>query len=396
MAMLEPWPTVSFLHGSLVLVLGVGCRTASAASALREGSVWHNWDVSVYLRRLVEWWWGLRAQEPVLLGDGGRDALAVCHVRWLGASCSSPVTVVMVSGGGAAVFGAGAMAVASRRGAVRARLLAAAMLRRRSAGAVPEGARTRREAHAAWEMRGCCGRSRCGAEEGNYSQRETVVAPCRRVGWSGGRGGGGAGAGGGAAAAPGEVGWHGSSAEAALQRVVAWRQHPGRSGWSGSAEARRRHRCGWQWSGGGARAVQAARRRGVGGAAAGGGAAAYAWAGQEARGRGVGAAMARDGAAEAHRQARGRQECLWRRCSACWRGGSPHDGSGGVEAWRWRRCGWRWCDSGAEAGQAAQRRGVWRRCGAPWRGGSAQAGQEVQRRGGGGAVARGGAAAAPR
>ena len=59
---------------------------------------------SVYLRRSVEWWWGLRAQEPVLLGDGGRDALAVCHVRWSGGSCSSPVTVVMVSGGGAAVF----------------------------------------------------------------------------------------------------------------------------------------------------------------------------------------------------------------------------------------------------------------------------------------------------
>ena len=59
---------------------------------------------SVYLRRSVEWWWGLRAQEPVLLGDGGRDALAVCHVRGSGGSCSSPVTVVMVSGGGAAVF----------------------------------------------------------------------------------------------------------------------------------------------------------------------------------------------------------------------------------------------------------------------------------------------------
>ena len=77
MAMLEPWPTVSFLRGSLVLVAGAGCRTASAASALRERSVWHNGEVSVYLRWLVEWWWGLRAKEPVLLGDGGRDALAV-------------------------------------------------------------------------------------------------------------------------------------------------------------------------------------------------------------------------------------------------------------------------------------------------------------------------------
>ena len=76
MAMLEPRPTVSFLRGSLVLMLGVGCRTASATSALRERSVWHNGEVSVYLRWL-EWWWGLRAKEPVLLGDGGRDALAV-------------------------------------------------------------------------------------------------------------------------------------------------------------------------------------------------------------------------------------------------------------------------------------------------------------------------------
>ena len=89
---------------------------------------------SVYLRRSVEWWWGLRAQEPVLLGDGGRDALAVCRVRWLGGGCSNPVTAVMVSGGGAAVIGAGAMAAESRRGAARARLLAAAMLRRRAAG----------------------------------------------------------------------------------------------------------------------------------------------------------------------------------------------------------------------------------------------------------------------
>eukprot|EP00964_Phaeocystis_antarctica_P062260 scaffold37283_cov37-Phaeocystis_antarctica.AAC.1 len=116
--MLEPRPTVSFLRGSLVLMLGLGCRTASAAFG-SEGE------------RLVEWWWGLRGQEPVLLGDGRRDALAVCHVRWPGGGCSSPVTAVMVSGGGAAVVGAGAMAAASRRGAVRARLLAAAMLRRR-------------------------------------------------------------------------------------------------------------------------------------------------------------------------------------------------------------------------------------------------------------------------
>ena len=77
-------------------MLGVRCRKVSAASALRERSVWHNWEVSVYLQRLVEWWWGLRAQEPVLLGDGGRDALAVCHVRWLGVGCSSSVSVVMV------------------------------------------------------------------------------------------------------------------------------------------------------------------------------------------------------------------------------------------------------------------------------------------------------------
>ena len=101
-------------------MLGVGCRTSSAASALGERSVWHNWEVSVDLRRLVEWWWGLRAQGPILLGDGGRDALAVCRVRWLGGGCSNPVTAVMVSGGGAAVIGAGAMAAESRRGARRA------------------------------------------------------------------------------------------------------------------------------------------------------------------------------------------------------------------------------------------------------------------------------------
>eukprot|EP00964_Phaeocystis_antarctica_P024475 scaffold13698_cov57-Phaeocystis_antarctica.AAC.3 len=47
MAMLELRPTVSFLRGSLVLMLGVGCRTASAASALRERSVWHNWEVGI-------------------------------------------------------------------------------------------------------------------------------------------------------------------------------------------------------------------------------------------------------------------------------------------------------------------------------------------------------------
>eukprot|EP00964_Phaeocystis_antarctica_P160476 scaffold132102_cov33-Phaeocystis_antarctica.AAC.1 len=36
--MLEPRPTVSFLRGSLVLMLGVGCRTASAAFG-SEGEV---------------------------------------------------------------------------------------------------------------------------------------------------------------------------------------------------------------------------------------------------------------------------------------------------------------------------------------------------------------------
>ena len=30
-------------------------------------------DVSVCRRGLMEWWWGVRTQEPVLLGDGGRD-----------------------------------------------------------------------------------------------------------------------------------------------------------------------------------------------------------------------------------------------------------------------------------------------------------------------------------
>ena len=49
MAMLEPWPTVSFLRGSLVLVAGAGCRTASAASALRERSVWYNCGMCRYV-----------------------------------------------------------------------------------------------------------------------------------------------------------------------------------------------------------------------------------------------------------------------------------------------------------------------------------------------------------
>ena len=106
---------------------------------------------------------------------------SLCHVRWLGGGCSSPVTAVMVSGGGAAVIGAGAMAAASRRGAVRARLLAAARLRRRAAGAVAEGARSRREAHAAWEARGCWPISlRRGG--GQLQQLETVVAPCSGLG----------------------------------------------------------------------------------------------------------------------------------------------------------------------------------------------------------------------
>ena len=116
--------------------------------------------MSVFLQRLVEWWWGLRGQEPVLLGDGRRDALAVCHVRWPGGGCSSPVTAVMVSGGGAAVVGAGAMAAASRRGAARARLLAAAMLRRvNSRSRVPLPTFSCRFDHPEWwslaEVHGC-------------------------------------------------------------------------------------------------------------------------------------------------------------------------------------------------------------------------------------------------
>jgi len=115
------------------------------------------------------------------------------------------------------------------------------------------------------------GRFRCGAEEGNYSSW--------RMWWLRAGGSGGV-----EAAAEAALGlavvrrrrlgrfrWHGGSAEAALQRVVAWRQHPGRSG---DAEARRWHRCGWQWSGDGAWAGLVARRRNVGGAAAGCGAAA--------------------------------------------------------------------------------------------------------------------------
>ena len=134
--MLEPRPTVSFLRGSLVLTLGFGCRTASAAFG-SEGEVGMAQLGCVGISAAVG---GVvvgrqsRGQEPVPLRDGRRDVLAVGQVRWPGGGCSSPVTAVMVSGGGAAVVGAGAMAAASRRGAVRARLLAAAMLRRRAAG----------------------------------------------------------------------------------------------------------------------------------------------------------------------------------------------------------------------------------------------------------------------
>ena len=101
-------------------------------------------DVSVCRRGLMEWWWGVRTQEPVLLGDGGRDALAACRVRWLGGGCSGPAgdggdgERRRWSGGGAAVMGAGAMAAASGRGAARAWRLAAAVLRRRAAGDVAE------------------------------------------------------------------------------------------------------------------------------------------------------------------------------------------------------------------------------------------------------------------